>query len=133
MEVTPPPYPLALLEEYGTLSWPEVLAPAIEYAEKGFVVTPKFHQAFGRDDIKIGHFPYGAQLFYHDGEPWPVGHVLKQPDLAMTFRAIAEGGPEVFYGGAIAERFVEYFAETAVSLPSRTSPTIAPVGRSLLR
>ena len=101
----------ALLEEYGTLSWPEVLAPAIEYAEKGFVVTPKFHQAFGRDDIKIGHFPYGAQLFYHDGEPWPVGHVLKQPDLAMTFRAIAEGGPEVFYGGAIAERFVEYFAE----------------------
>ena len=101
----------ALLEEYGTFSWAEVLAPAIEYAENGFVVTPKFHQAFGRDDIKIGNFSYGAKLFYKDGQPWPVGHVLKQPDLAMTFRAIASGGPEVFYGGEIAERFVSYFAE----------------------
>ena len=124
----------ALLEEYGTLSWPEVLAPAIDYAENGFVVTPKFHRAFGRDDIKIGNFPYGAQLFYQDGEPWPVGHVLKQPDLAKTFRAIADGGPDVFYGGALAEKFVEYFGGERRHLHRRGLRRLScPLVPSLLR
>ena len=101
----------ALLEGYGSMSWPELLAPAIEYAEDGFAVTPAVSRPFGTSGFgaDVGRYPYGAGIFFKGGKPWPVGEVLRQPDLAATFRAIAGGGPEVFYGGAIAETAVEFF------------------------
>ena len=97
----------ALLEDYGTMSWEEVLAPAIEYAEKGFVVTPKTNRQHGRSNIAL--YPYGASIFFKNGRAWPVGDVLKQPDLARTLRRIASEGPAVFYGGSLAVEFVEHF------------------------
>ncbi len=103
----------AILEEYGSMSWAEVLAPAIGYAEDGFAMTPAVHGAFGASGFgaDVARYPYGASIFFRDGKPWPVGEVLKQPDLANTLRAIAEGGPEVFYGGALAETFARYFQD----------------------
>ncbi len=103
----------ALLDEYGSMSWAEVLAPAIRYAEEGFVVTPAVRRAFATSGFgaDVARYPYGAGVFFEDGEAWPVGSVLKQPDLAKTFRAIAEGGPEVFYGGAVGETIVSFFEE----------------------
>ncbi len=105
----------ALHDQYGTMSWPQLLAPAIEYAEKGFVVTPAVRDGFGDADFggAVGRYPYGAGIFFKDGKPWPVTDVLKQPNLAGTFRAIAAGGPAVFYGGALAKRFADFFTPTA--------------------
>ena len=101
----------ALLEEYGSMSWAEVLAPAIEYAENGFAVSPAVNGAFGTSGFgaDVARYPYGASIFFKGGKPWPVGEVLRQPDLANTLRAIAAGGPEVFYGGSLAETVVEFF------------------------
>jgi len=99
----------ALLEDYGTMSWDEVLAPAIEYAENGFVVTPKTNSQYGRSNIAV--YPYGASIFFKNGKAWPVGGVLKQPDLARTLRRIAAEGPGVFYGGSLAQEIVEYFKQ----------------------
>ncbi len=103
----------ALLDEYGSMSWPEALAPAIRYAEEGFAVTPAVHGAFsaGGFGAEVARYPYGAGIFFKGGGAWPVGDVLKQPDLAGTLRAIAESGPEVFYGGAVGERVVSFFRE----------------------
>ena len=102
----------ALLEDYGSMSWPEVLAPAIEYAESGFAVSPAVHGPFGSSGFgaDVARYPYGASIFFKGGKPWPVGEVLKQPDLAKTFRTIAEEGPETFYGGGLAETVVDFFA-----------------------
>ena len=101
----------ALLDGYGSKSWREVLAPAIEYAEDGFAVSPAVHGPFGSSGFgaDVARYPYGASIFFKGGRPWPVGEVLKQPDLANTFRKVAEGGPEVFYGGALAETVVDFF------------------------
>jgi len=96
-----------LLEGYGTMSWPQVLAPAIEYAEQGFAITPKTRGQYAGSNME--RYPYGASLFFKNGEAVPVAEVLKQPDLAKTLKAIAAGGPKVFYGGALAEQFVDYF------------------------
>ncbi len=103
----------ALLDEYGSMSWAEVLAPAIRYAEEGFVVTPAVQRAFATSGFgaDVARYPYGAGIFFQDGEARSVGDVLKQPDLARTLRAVAEGGPEVFYGGAVGETIVSFFAE----------------------
>ena len=103
----------ALLEEYGSMSWTEVLAPAIGYAEDGFAVTPAVSGAFGTSGFgaDVARYPYGAGIFFKAGQPWPVGEILKQPDLAKTLRAVAEGGPGVFYGGALAETFARTFRD----------------------
>ena len=101
----------ALRDQYGTMSWPQLLAPAIEYAEKGFVVTPAVRDGFEAADFgaAVGRYPYGAGIFFKEGKPWPVADVMKQPDLASTFRSIAAGGPAAFYGGSLAKRFAEFF------------------------
>ena len=97
----------AMLEEHGTLSWKEVLAPAIRYAEEGYVMTPRRSSSLG--GRPLNEMPYGASIYYKNGRPWPAGEVLKQTDMAETLRAIAADGPDIFYGGALAERFAEYF------------------------
>jgi gamma-glutamyltranspeptidase/glutathione hydrolase len=99
----------ALLEGYGTMSWTQVLAPAIEYAEQGVVVIPRLNRAYA--ESAVARYPYGASIFFKEGKAWPVGEVLKQPDLAKTLRSIANGGPKVLYGGELAEKFAAYFQE----------------------
>ena len=100
----------ALLETYGTMSWSEVLAPAIEYAEEGVAIIPRIHRAYA--GVPTKRYPYGASIWYEkDGQPVPVGGVLKQPDLATTLRLIASKGPGIFYGGELAEQIVSYFQD----------------------
>ncbi len=68
-------------------------------------------EGFGDGDFggAVGRYPYGASIFFKDGKPWPAADVLKQPNLATTLRAIATGGPAVFYGGALGKRFADFF------------------------
>jgi len=108
----------ALHDQYGTMSWAQLLAPAIEYAEKGFVVTPSVREGFEDAGFggAVGRYPYGAGIFFKEGKPWPVADVLKQPNLGSTFRSIAAGGPAVFYGGSLARRFAEFFHANGVLL-----------------
>jgi len=101
----------SLLERYGTMSWRQVLAPAIEYAERGFAVTPAVSSPFADPGFggAVGRYPYGASIFFKDASPRPPADVLKQPDLARTLEVIAADGPAAFYGGALAARIVEFF------------------------
>lgn len=103
----------ALLESRGSMTWAKVLAPAIRYAEEGFAVTPAVRRSFATSGFgaEVARYPYGSGIFFDGGEPPAVGEVLRQPDLAATLRAIAEGGPEVFYRGAIAETIAGFFRE----------------------
>jgi gamma-glutamyltranspeptidase/glutathione hydrolase len=111
----------ALHDQYGTMTWAQLLAPAIEYAEKGFAVTPAVSQPFGDGGFggAVGRYPYGAGIFFKEEKPWPIADVLKQPDLAKTLKAIAAGGPEVFYGGALAQRFAAYFRDNGGLLATK--------------
>ncbi len=89
-------------QQYGRLPWASLFAPAIKLAEDGFAVSPrlaamlKTEKYLMKDSVAAAYFYDGA------GNPWPVGHVLKNPDLAQTLRAIAVGGADVFYKGDIA-------------------------------
>ena len=89
-------------QEHGKLAWATLFGPAIALAQDGFPVSQrlngllKWDQALKRD-------PVAAAYFYDsDGQPWPVGHVLKNPALARTLREIAAGGADAFYKGRIA-------------------------------
>jgi len=99
---------LKLHEEYGSLPLSMVMAPAIELASSGFEVLPgeALRESMGAE--QAGEFEGSrAHFLKEDGASVQAGEVFAQPDLAVTFRAIAEGGREVFYEGEIAQRMVD--------------------------
>jgi gamma-glutamyltranspeptidase/glutathione hydrolase len=88
--------------QHGKLPWKTLFAPAIRLSEQGFAVSPRLNGLLTWDQ-HIRKDPVAARYFYDaDGKPWPVGHILKNPELARTLREIAEGGADVFYKGRIA-------------------------------
>ncbi len=86
----------------GRLPWAELFEPAIRLAEEGFAVSPRLHQLIAGDRY-LKRYPETA-AYFHDpaGNPLPVGHLLKNPAYAETLRAVAAGGADAFYRGAIA-------------------------------
>ncbi|WP_338758372.1 gamma-glutamyltransferase [Massilia sp. METH4] len=90
-------------EKHGKLPWAKLFEPAIELADRGFAVSPRLHALLQYDRKRLPRDPVAAAYFYDkDGEPRPVGYVLKNPDLARTLREIARGGADAFYTGRIA-------------------------------
>lgn len=88
---------------WGSVRWASLFTPAIALAEKGVPVTQRMHRFIQSRRAMLRRDPAAAALFLDSqGEPWPVGHVLRQPELAQTLRTIAQGGPEAFYTGSIA-------------------------------
>ena len=89
------------LKEFGTLPLHLVLQPAIEFAEKGFILP------FSTFDERLMEFPGSRENFLKpDGSPFLVGQHFVQKELASTLRRIAEQGVEVFYKGEIAKAIV---------------------------
>ena len=95
------------LARYGTMSFKQVLAPAIDVASKGFPVSQNFVNLTNESLSKFSLFPATAALYLKDGKPLPVGSTLRNPDLANTYRALASGGLKVFYEGKIGQAIVD--------------------------
>jgi gamma-glutamyltranspeptidase/glutathione hydrolase len=94
-----------MLDRWGTRSLSDSLQPATRLAEDGFPVG--FHLAFASADPRSRAFPETNALFHRpDGSNLQEGDLLVQPDLARTFRLLAEEGPSAFYEGEIAEAIV---------------------------
>jgi gamma-glutamyltranspeptidase / glutathione hydrolase len=90
-------------QDHGRLAWSALLQPAIALAEQGFPVGPRLHSLLARDS-HLRSDPEARRYFYTPaGEPWPVGHLLKNPVLAALLKGIARHGPDYFYKGPIAE------------------------------
>src|SRR6478736_7870571 len=86
------------LERYGSISLRRALQPAIKAARDGFVVGTAFPRA---DRYKA--FTSSRALFFHDDlQPYAVGSVFRNPDLARTYELIAKNGADAFYRGPIA-------------------------------
>ncbi|MEL6676117.1 MAG: gamma-glutamyltransferase [Bacteroidota bacterium] len=96
-----------LLEEHGTKSLSEVMAPAIQYAEEGFALLKgeAFRHSLAYDMMK--EFPGTVQHFLKpDSSLYQEGDVWVQKELAETLKKIAEGGKKAFYEGEIAQKIV---------------------------
>jgi gamma-glutamyltranspeptidase/glutathione hydrolase len=95
------------LNRYGTLSLAQALAPAAHLAEQGFTVDTTFAQQVQENQNRFSAFTSTQSLYLPNGQPPAVGTVLKNPDLAKTYRLIAEQGVNSFYRGKIAEAIVQ--------------------------
>lgn len=95
----------ALYEKLGSKKkkWSDLLAPAIRFAEEGFVVDEDFNHAIGFVAQRLAKFPASAALFLPGGAAPAVGSTFKNPELAAVLRRIATEGPAGFYRGPTAE------------------------------
>jgi gamma-glutamyltranspeptidase/glutathione hydrolase len=100
-----------LVERHGRLSLAETLAPAIRLAEEGFPVAPVTAYYWGRGaEAQLRQAANGGELLI-DGRAPRAGEVFRNPGLARTFRALAEGGKAAYYEGEIAEAIVRAVRE----------------------
>lgn len=91
---------------HGSLAWEKLFEPAIRLAEGGFEVSARLYRLIAEDKY-LKRQPSTADYFFTDeGEPLPVGHVLKNPDYAAVLREVATGGADAFYRGEIASDIV---------------------------
>jgi gamma-glutamyltranspeptidase/glutathione hydrolase len=89
--------------QHGRLPWAVLFEPAITLAEAGFAVSPRLHGLL-LSEAALKADPVAAAYFYgSDGQPHPVGHVLKNPALAAVLRGIAASGPRGLHEGPVAQ------------------------------
>ena len=98
------------LENYGTMTWAEVLQPAIRYAEEGFVITAGYAASIDRAYERIlERWPASRAIYRHaDGSPLKAGDRFVQKDLARPMRILATDGPDAIYTGLLAKQMVDY-------------------------
>lgn len=106
----------AILERWGTISWAEAIAPAIEIAQRGWLVSDLTATRWKR---KAG-YPEACSLLDYillnpearrvylkpDGQPYDTGETIRNPDYAATLRHLADQGPGDFYHGDLARRMI---------------------------
>lgn len=93
--------------KHGKLAWSQLFDQAIDLAENGFAVSHRLHTLV-KADAHLKKDPTAAQYFYDDkGEAWPVGHVLKNPELAAVFKAIAQNKSKALHEGEVAQAIVD--------------------------
>lgn len=91
----------AALDRWGAKDLAEVLRPAEQLARKGFVVDETFREQTEENQERFSAFPATRDLFLPGGKLPEVGSVLRNPDLADTYRAMATEGIDALYQGAI--------------------------------
>ncbi|MEP0804013.1 MAG: gamma-glutamyltransferase [Chloroflexota bacterium] len=95
-----------LIARHGSLPLTEILVPAIRLAEEGFPVAPLTAHFWARGaERQLKSAPNGHELTLNGRAP-KAGELFRNPGLARTFKAVAEGGASAFYQGAIAEAIV---------------------------
>ncbi|MAE30187.1 MAG: gamma-glutamyltransferase [Verrucomicrobiales bacterium] len=101
-------YELAI-REHGNIDLAEHLGQAAAIAEKGFALDKAYLRRLGQAVEKLRQFPDSARIFLDpDGNAWPSGHSLKQPDLARSYRKIARHTADWFYRGPFALKTEEW-------------------------
>jgi gamma-glutamyltranspeptidase/glutathione hydrolase len=113
---------LLALEKYGTMSFAQVAAPAIEHADEGFPIGEEFAEFLGELQQYHALWPASLHFFYPSGTAVKRGEILKMPALAATLRQLASTEQktkgdratklhavhDLFYKGDIAHRIGDF-------------------------
>ncbi|MFI4969721.1 MAG: gamma-glutamyltransferase, partial [Lysobacterales bacterium] len=98
----------ALHDRFGKLPMKDDLAPAIRYAREGFPLTELIAYYWQLSVPRLAKFPGFTEQFTLNGKAPAKGEIWKNPNLANTLDAIAKGGRDAFYKGAIAHTIADY-------------------------
>lgn len=99
---------LKALEDHGTMSREQVMAPAIALAENGIEVTAGLSESLEALSDRLQKWPSTKKIFFKpDGSAYQPGERLKQPELARSLKLIAAQGADGFYKGETASKLVK--------------------------
>lgn len=109
----------AALEQFGTIGLDRAIAPAIRLAEEGYALSWFDVMWQAQDLALLNQFPTTAATFLSNGYPHRLPFAndpgkagsLQQPELGVTLRALADGGPSVLYGGQVGEQIARHVQE----------------------
>jgi gamma-glutamyltranspeptidase/glutathione hydrolase len=98
-------------EHFGKKKLADLLAPGIHYSEAGFPLQPNYARGIAKLLPIITKYPGTASIFLKpDGSLFQAGDIVKQPDLAASYRAIAADGIGWFYGGPFAKTVEQWMS-----------------------
>lgn len=108
---------LKALEDHGTMSRGQVMAPAIGLAENGIEVTAGLSESLTALSDRMQKWPSTKKIFFKpDGSAYQPGERLKQPELAHSLKLIAAKGADGFYKGETARKLVKAVNEAGGSM-----------------
>jgi gamma-glutamyltranspeptidase/glutathione hydrolase len=97
-----------LRKRFGTRTLAQLLQPTIRYAEDGFPVSPVIAGYWRASENKLRRHPDAARTYLLDDHAPRAGDVFKNPNLARSYRLLAEKGRDAFYKGEIADAIVAF-------------------------
>ena len=104
--------------QHGKLPWAQLFEPAMRLATQGFAISPRLYAQL-KADAYLRLDPAARAYFYQaNGEPHPVGYVLRNLELAAVLQRIATEGVQAFYSGEVAQAIVRKVQQHA-SNPGR--------------
>ena len=127
------------LSRFGTMSYAQVLQPAIRLAEDGFPVYQKLHESLASSRAKyMDLYPTTGEVYFPDGRVPEVGEILRNPDFAEMLKTMCraeeaaahqgraagiEAARDAFYKGPIAERIIAFIHDNPVEDASGVAHT----------
>ncbi len=110
---------VAMSERFGKLPFEDLLQPAIEIAERGYLLPVVVQQKWAAATPELQGLPGFAQNFLPWGRAPHVGELFKFPAAAKGLRAIAQTKGAAFYGGEIAHAIEKFAAANGGSITAR--------------
>ncbi|MDO8448046.1 MAG: gamma-glutamyltransferase family protein [Rhodoferax sp.] len=92
--------------QHGKLPWAQLFEPAIALAESGFPVSARMNTLLASEQHLKEDSVAASYFFNANGQAWPVGHLLINPELGAVLRRIANGGAMALMEGDIAQAIV---------------------------
>jgi len=126
---------VALSERFGKLPFADLLAPAIEIAERGYAVPVVVQQKWSAAVPLLAQQPGFAETFMPQGRAPNVGELFRMPGAAKTLRLIAESRGAAYYGGEVAEAAARHArahggAITVEDFASYRPQWVRPIGKA---
>jgi gamma-glutamyltranspeptidase/glutathione hydrolase len=123
---------VALSQRWGRLPFEELMQPAIEVAQRGYLVTPVVQRKWAAAAQELHALPGFAQVFLPKGRAPEVGERFCMPSAARALQAIAATGGAAFYEGEIAQALARFSADwggalTMTDLANHHADDVTPI------
>lgn len=117
---------VAMSERFGKLPFADLMEPAIEAAERGYLVPPVVQQKWAAATDELKSLPGFAQSFLPWGRAPAVGELFQFKAAGRALRAIAQSKGAAFYGGEIAQAIEKFSAQNGGSLTAKDFASYQP-------
>ena len=117
---------VALSERFGRLPFADLMEPAIEIAERGYLLSPVVQQKWAAATAELQAMPGFAAAFLPWGRAPQVGELFQFKAAARALRAIAESKGAAYYGGEIAHAIERFSAQNGGSITAKDFQNYQP-------